>query len=468
MDRPENVYDVPQGLPEPVDDGACDHLPGMRMPSVSLMSTAGDPVDLSTLTGATVVYCYPLTRKPDQDLPPGWDDIPGARGCTPQSCAFRDHHAELKELGARVFGLSTQDTPYQREAAGRLHLPFPLLSDVKLEFARALGLPTFEAEGMTLIKRLTLVIEEGEIKHAFYPVFPPGRNAEEDVEMNPVTTDILHKRLTELEQILAPHGSALVAFSGGVDSSLALAVAARALPKNRVLAVTSNNETYLPSELDLAREFAESLGVEHLVVNTRELDNPDYASNPTNRCYFCKSTLYSDLAKLAEQKGYACVVDGANKDDEGDYRPGRRAAREIGVVSVLSEAGMSKAEVRELARYLGLPAWDKPALACLSSRFPYGQEITPEKLSQVARAEEFMRAEGFSQVRVRHHGDIARLEVGPEELERAFAMREEISAELLDAGFLYVTLDLAGYKPGSLNAALKKDRSKKALPLISS
>jgi uncharacterized protein len=286
--------------------------------------------------------------------------------------------------------------------------------------------------------------------------------------MNPVTTDTLQERLTKLEQILAPHGSALVAFSGGVDSSLALAVSARALPRHRVLAVTSNNETYLPSELDLAREFAESLGVEHLVVNTRELDNPNYASNPTNRCYFCKSTLYSDLAKLAEQKGYACVVDGANKDDEGDYRPGRKAARELGVVSVLSEAGMTKAEVRELAKHLDLPTWDKPALACLSSRFPYGQEITPEKLSQVARAEEFMRREGFSQVRVRHHGEIARLEVGSEELERAFAMREEISAELLDAGFLYVTLDLAGYKSGSLNAVLKKGKSKKALPLISS
>jgi uncharacterized protein len=286
--------------------------------------------------------------------------------------------------------------------------------------------------------------------------------------MNPVATESLHERLAELERILAPHGSALVAFSGGVDSSLALAVAARALPKERVLAVTSNNETYLPSELDLAREFADSLGVEHLVVDTRELDNPNYASNPTNRCYFCKSTLYTDLANLAAEKGYACVVDGANKDDEGDYRPGRKAARELGVVSVLSEAGMTKAEVRELAKHLELPTWDKPALACLSSRFPYGQEITPEKLSQVARAEEYLRKEGFLQVRVRHHGEIARLEVGPEELERAFAMREEISAELLDAGFLYVTLDLAGYKPGSLNAALEKDKSKKALPLISS
>jgi uncharacterized protein len=283
--------------------------------------------------------------------------------------------------------------------------------------------------------------------------------------MNTVPEDALQQKLKELEGIVASYGSALVAFSGGVDSSLALAVAARALPRHKVLAVTSNNETYLPSELDLAREFAASLGVEHLVVNTRELDDPNYASNPTNRCYFCKSTLYSDLARLAEEKGYACVVDGANKDDEGDYRPGRKAARELGVVSVLSAARMTKDEVRELAKHLGLPTWDKPALACLSSRFPYGQEITPEKLTQVARAEEFLRREGFKQVRVRHHGEIARLEVGPEELERAFDMREQISAELLDTGFLYVTLDLAGYRSGSLNAALK--RNKKPLPLIS-
>ncbi len=283
-----------------------------------------------------------------------------------------------------------------------------------------------------------------------------------------VATDTPQKKLAELEQILAPYGSALVAFSGGVDSSLALAAAARALPKHNVLAVTSNNETYLPSELSLAREFAESLGVKHLVVNTRELDNPDYASNPTNRCYFCKSTLYSDLTRLAEQKGYACVVDGANKDDEGDYRPGRKAARELGVVSVLSEAGMTKAEVRELAKHLDLPTWDKPALACLSSRFPYGQEITPEKLAQVARAEEFLRSRGYGQVRVRHHGEIARLEVGPEEMERAFAERDEISAELKTAGFLYVTLDLDGYRSGSLNAVLgpRDKKAKKKLPMV--
>ena len=286
--------------------------------------------------------------------------------------------------------------------------------------------------------------------------------------MTSVSLEALEKRLEELESIVKPYGSALVAFSGGVDSSLALAISARTLPRERVLAVTSNNETYLPSELEGAEAFARSLGVDHLVVNTRELDDPNYASNPKNRCYFCKSTLYSDLAKIAREKGFRCVVDGANKDDEGDYRPGRKAAQEIGVVSPLSLAGVGKSEVRELARYLGLPSWNKPALACLSSRFPYGQEITPEKLAQVARAEEFMRSRGYGQVRVRHHGEIARLEVGPEEMERAFAEREEISAELKTAGFLYVALDLAGYTSGSLNAVLEKPgkKAKKLLPVI--
>jgi uncharacterized protein len=274
------------------------------------------------------------------------------------------------------------------------------------------------------------------------------------------------ERLEELATIVAPYGSALVAFSGGVDSSLALAICARALPKDRVVAVTSNNETYLPSELDLAHGFADSLGVEHLIVNTRELDNPDYASNPANRCYFCKSTLYSDLRMIARERGYACVVDGANADDEGDYRPGRKAAKELDVVSPLSMAGVGKAEVRDLAKHLGLPSWDKPALACLSSRFPYGQEITAEKLSQVARAEEFLREGGFHQVRVRHHGEIARLEVGPEEMERAFALREKIAFELKQAGFLYVALDLSGYESGSLNAALGK-KAKRMLPVVS-
>ena len=204
------------------------------------------------------------------------------------------------------------------------------------------------------------------------------------------------------------------------------------------------------------------------MVNTRELDDPNYAKNPTNRCYFCKSTLYSDLAEMAREKGFQCVIDGANKDDEGDHRPGRKAAKELGVVSPLVLAGMGKAEVRELAKHLGLSTWDKPALACLSSRFPYGQEITPEKLAQVATAEEFLRSRGYEQVRVRHHGEIARLEVGSEELERAFAEREGISAELKTAGFLYVTLDLDGYRSGSLNAVLGPPgkKAKKTLPVV--
>ena len=177
-----NPYELPNDLPVPEDDGAADHPPGMRLPSVPLASTSGEIVDLSALPGRTVVYCYPMTGRPDRSLPAGWDEIPGARGCTPQSCSFRDHHAELRSLGASVFGSSTQDTEYQREAATRLHLPFALLSDSDLAFAGALGLPTFEVDGMVLLKRLTLVIDEGWIEKVFYPVFPPDRSAEEVVE----------------------------------------------------------------------------------------------------------------------------------------------------------------------------------------------------------------------------------------------------------------------------------------------
>jgi len=177
-----NPYELPEGLPVPTDDGASDHLPGMRLPSVLLTSTAGEAIDLSSLPGKTVVYCYPMTGRPGSELPAGWDEIPGARGCTPQSCSFRDHHAEIEALGARVFGLSTQSTGYQREAAGRLRLPFELLSDEDLTFAEALDLPTFEVEGMVLLKRLTLVIDDGIVEKVFYPVFPPDRNAEEVVE----------------------------------------------------------------------------------------------------------------------------------------------------------------------------------------------------------------------------------------------------------------------------------------------
>jgi peroxiredoxin len=180
--RAQNPHELPNDLPVPTDDGAADHLQGMRLPPVALASTAGETVDLSALPGRTVVYCYPMTGRPGGDLAQGWDEIPGARGCTPQSCSFRDHHVELQGLGARVFGLSTQDTEYQSEAAGRLRLPFALLSDAELALAGALSLPTFEVEGTVLLKRLTLVIEGGRIEKVFYPVFPPDKSAAQVVE----------------------------------------------------------------------------------------------------------------------------------------------------------------------------------------------------------------------------------------------------------------------------------------------
>jgi peroxiredoxin len=177
MTQADNFFPLPPNLPVPTDDGACDHLPGFRLPSISLQATSGAWVDLSRLPGRTVVYIYPRTGQPGVPLPTGWDDIPGARGCTPQSCAFRDHYQELKALGAEVFGLSTQDTAYQREAAERLHLPFSLLRDEALAFGRALRLPTFEVAGMTLLKRVTLILRDGVVEKVFYPVFPPDRNA---------------------------------------------------------------------------------------------------------------------------------------------------------------------------------------------------------------------------------------------------------------------------------------------------
>ena len=179
MSKPFNLYQLPDDLPAPLDDGACDHLPGLRLPSVQLLATDGSMIDIAAYAGRTVVYCYPRTGRPDEPPPDGWDAIPGARGCTPQSCAFRDHHSALKALGASVFGLSTQDSEYQREAVARLHLPFALLSDADLQFAHALRLPTFEVAGMTLLKRLTMIVRDGTVEHLFYPVFPPDANAAE-------------------------------------------------------------------------------------------------------------------------------------------------------------------------------------------------------------------------------------------------------------------------------------------------
>ena len=182
MSRSDDILRLPPDLPVPVDDNMASHLLGLPVAPCSLPSTTGQRIDLSALTGRTVVYCYPRTGRPDQEPPDGWNLIPGARGCTPQSCGFRDHHRELEVLDTRVFGLSSQDTEYQREAAERLHLPFPLVSDAQLEFASAMRLPTFEVQSMRLLKRLTLIIRDGVVEHVFYPVFPPDRNAQQVVD----------------------------------------------------------------------------------------------------------------------------------------------------------------------------------------------------------------------------------------------------------------------------------------------
>jgi peroxiredoxin len=182
MARSDDILTLPPNLPVPDDDGMARHLWGFRVATTWLHATTHERVDLSSLAGRTVVYCYPRTGRPDRDPPPGWDLIPGARGCTPQSCAFRDHHRELENLGARVFGLSTQDTEYQREVVERLHLPFPLLSDATLEFASAMRLPTFEVQSLRLLKRLTMIVRDGIVEHVFYPVFPPNVNAAQVVE----------------------------------------------------------------------------------------------------------------------------------------------------------------------------------------------------------------------------------------------------------------------------------------------
>jgi peroxiredoxin len=179
MTRSDDLYSLPPGLPVPVDDGACNHLPGLRFPSIALPSTAGRQVDLAALPGRTVVYFYPHTGRPDREPLPGWNEVPGARGCTPQSCAFRDHAAELRELGAAVYGVSTQDTEYQREAVERLHLPFELLSDKRFELIHALRLPIFDLARLCFVRRITLILRDGTIEKVFYPVFPPDRNAAE-------------------------------------------------------------------------------------------------------------------------------------------------------------------------------------------------------------------------------------------------------------------------------------------------
>lgn len=262
------------------------------------------------------------------------------------------------------------------------------------------------------------------------------------------------EKLASLRDLLTGLESVIVAYSGGVDSALLMKVAHGTLGE-RALAVTAISPSIAQTELAAAKELAQDVGAQHLVIHTQEMENPDYVANSSQRCYFCKSELFDQLTDLAHERGFAWVVDGYNADDVGDFRPGENAAKERNVRSPLREVGMSKADIRVVSKRLDLPTWDKPALACLASRIPYGTPVTVEALGQVEEAEEFLHSLGLSQVRVRHHAPIARIEVEPQEIEQVLAHRQEIATRLQAIGYPYVTLDLAGFRSGSMNETLR-------------
>ena len=266
----------------------------------------------------------------------------------------------------------------------------------------------------------------------------------------------LEIKVGQLRSLLRDMGDVVVCFSGGVDSSYLLAESVRILA-NHALGLTAVSPSLAPEEGTEAKRLAEELGARHLLIETHEVDDPRYAQNPVNRCYFCKTELYGVAVEQAKRLNVPYILDGFNLDDRGDHRPGRKAAREFGVRSPLDELGFSKNDIREAARRIHLPVWDKPALACLSSRFPYGTQITPERLTQVARCERVLRDLGFRVCRVRYHGPVARVEIEPAMFQR-FLSRDicnAVSRKFKEAGFSYVTLDLQGFRSGSLNEAVR-------------
>jgi uncharacterized protein len=266
----------------------------------------------------------------------------------------------------------------------------------------------------------------------------------------------LADRERQLRDLLASFHSVIVAFSGGVDSAYLGWAATRVLGPAAVC-VTADSPSYPDRHRQLALRIAREFGLHHEIIHTAEMERPEYRANPVNRCYHCKHELYTALSALAAARGFDVIVDGSNADDRGDYRPGRTAAREFGVRSPLDDVGLTKAEIRELSRRAGLPTWDEPASACLSSRIPYHSEVTDEKLRMIEASEEALRGMGFRVCRVRHHDQLARLEIGRDELARALdpALRDRIVAALRAIGYQHVTIDLQGYRMGSLNEGVR-------------
>lgn len=275
-----------------------------------------------------------------------------------------------------------------------------------------------------------------------------------------MSQDEVNIKYEALKENLKTLGKAVVAFSGGVDSTFLLKVASQVLGEN-VIAVTARSSTYPEREYQEACQYAKDFGVKHVVIESEELEIEGFAENPVNRCYFCKNELYTKVQEVGLQYSIPYVLDGCNKDDLGDFRPGMQAAKEIGVHSPLKEVEMTKDDIRFLSKELGLPTWDKQAFACLSSRFPYHQSITKEKLSMVDKAEQYLLDLGFKNVRVRHHGDIARIEVAIHEREKFFdiKMMDQVSTAFKEIGFLYTALDLKGYRTGSMNEGLLKEET---------